>query len=137
MAVDCDEAGGALATPTTLSTADRTGATLWQVTSREAKLQRLALDPGGALVVTAHLDGAVQLRRRSHGRLLAQMDDHRARVAALAFGDLGDGSPTLVSASWDETVRLWGLSPLTRDAATLAAPWPIDPEAASAAVLHR
>ncbi|MCB9739813.1 MAG: protein kinase [Deltaproteobacteria bacterium] len=137
MAVDCDDAGGALATPTALSTADRAGARLWQIATTGAKVQRLALDPSGALVVTAHLDGAVQLRRRSDGRLLARMDDHRARVAALAFGDPGDGSPTLVSASWDGTVRLWGLGPLQREAATLAVPWPIDPEAASAAVLRR
>lgn len=75
----------------------------------------LAVSPDGRWVAIGNLDGSVEVLDREGARR-ALLLGHRDRVADVVFAD----ATTLLSASWDRTVRRWQLSVLDADAGTLA-----------------
>jgi periodic tryptophan protein 2 len=67
----------------------------------------LAIDPSGEVVCAASLDvEPIFIWSVQTGQLLDQLSGHEGPVSSLAFS--ADGS-TLVSGSWDNTIRLWNI----------------------------
>jgi WD40 repeat protein len=66
----------------------------------------LAYSPDGSLLAV-NVGSEVQLRRVSDGRLLQTLTGARSPLTDVVF--LPDGR-RIVTASWDGTVRLWGLN---------------------------
>ncbi len=79
------------------------------VLSAGAPLHSVALGPEGDLVAAGDLDGTVHFWRLPCGGDCAAMSQggHASQVNALAFSAAG----SLVSASFDRTIRLWDRSP--------------------------
>lgn len=67
----------------------------------------IAVDPSGEVVCAASLDSfEIHIWSVQTGQLLDQLSGHEGPVASLAFAPSGG---TLVSGSWDHTVRIWGI----------------------------
>lgn len=67
----------------------------------------LAVDPSGEVVCAGSLDAFdIHIWSVQTGQLLDQLTGHEGPVASLAFAPAGG---TLVSGSWDHTVRIWSI----------------------------
>lgn len=67
----------------------------------------LAVDPSGEVVCAGSLDSFdIHIWSVQTGQLLDQLSGHEGPVASLAFAPAGG---TLVSGSWDHTVRIWSI----------------------------
>ena len=67
----------------------------------------VAVDPSGEVVCAGSLDSFdVHIWSVQTGQLLDQLSGHEGPVASLAFAPSGD---TIVSGSWDHTVRIWSI----------------------------
>jgi len=67
----------------------------------------LAVDPSGEVVAAGSLDDAnIHIWSVQTGQLLDQLSGHEAPVSSLAFSPNGG---SLVSGSWDHTVRIWSV----------------------------
>lgn len=67
----------------------------------------MAVDPSGEVVCAASLDSfEIHIWSVQTGQLLDQLSGHEGPVASLAFAPSGG---TLVSGSWDHTVRIWSI----------------------------
>ena len=67
----------------------------------------VAVDPSGEVVCAGSLDSFdIHIWSVQTGQLLDQLSGHEGPVASLAFAPLGD---TIVSGSWDHTVRVWSI----------------------------
>ena len=67
----------------------------------------IAVDPSGEVVCAGSLDSFdIYIWSVQTGQLLDQLSGHEGPVASLAFAPSGD---SLVSGSWDHTVRLWSI----------------------------
>ena len=67
----------------------------------------LAVDPSGEVVCAGSLDSFdIHIWSVQTGQLLDQLSGHEGPVASMAFSPSGG---TLVSGSWDHTVRLWSI----------------------------
>lgn len=67
----------------------------------------IAVDPSGEVVCAGSLDSfEIHIWSVQTGQLLDQLSGHEGPVGSLAFAPSGD---TLVSGSWDHTVRLWSI----------------------------
>ena len=67
----------------------------------------VAVDPSGEVVCAGSLDSFdIHIWSVQTGQLLDQLSGHEGPVASLAFAPSGS---TLVSGSWDHTVRLWSV----------------------------
>jgi len=67
----------------------------------------VAVDPSGEVVCAGSLDSFnIHIWSVQTGQLLDQLSGHEGPVAALAFAPSGD---TIVSGSWDHTVRVWSI----------------------------
>lgn len=74
---------------------------------RPVQFASLALDPGGEVVVAGTSDSfEIYVWALKTGRLLDVLAGHAGPVAGLAFSP---SQPLLASASWDRSVRLWGV----------------------------
>jgi len=69
----------------------------------------LAISPNGALVAVATREGTIEVAELATDTHVATLRGHRERVATVSFA--ADG--TLISASWDGSIRLWAMAPLT------------------------
>jgi periodic tryptophan protein 2 len=68
----------------------------------------LAIDPSAEIVCAASHDSFdIHIWSVQTGQLLDQLAGHEGPISALAFTP--DGSGTLASGSWDQTVRLWSV----------------------------
>lgn len=121
------------ATPDTTLVAHRDAVTVISGTGRRRlelgvhDVLEVATSPGGDRFATAHLDGQVRVWATADGRLLARLRGHQARTVALAFRD---GGRSLLSGSWDGSVRSWSLQALDLAveelAGTVEAAWGTD-----------
>ena len=67
----------------------------------------IAVDPSGEVVCAGSLDSFdIHIWSVQTGQLLDQLSGHEGPVASLAFAPAGG---TLVSGSWDHTVRVWSI----------------------------
>ena len=67
----------------------------------------VAVDPSGEVICAGSLDSFdVHIWSVQTGQLLDQLSGHEGPVASLAFAPSGD---TIVSGSWDHTVRIWSI----------------------------
>ncbi|KAL2040746.1 hypothetical protein N7G274_006725 [Stereocaulon virgatum] len=67
----------------------------------------VAVDPSGEVVCAGSLDSFdIHIWSVQTGQLLDQLSGHEGPVASLAFAPSGD---TIVSGSWDHTVRIWSI----------------------------
>lgn len=67
----------------------------------------VAVDPSGEVVCAGSLDSFdIHIWSVQTGQLLDQLSGHEGPVATLAFAPSGD---TVVSGSWDHTVRVWSI----------------------------
>lgn len=67
----------------------------------------VAVDPSGEVVCAGSLDSFdIHIWSVQTGQLLDQLSGHEGPVASLAFAPSGD---TIVSGSWDHTVRVWSI----------------------------
>ena len=67
----------------------------------------MAVDPSGEVVCAASLDSfEIHVWSMQTGQLLDQLSGHEGPVATLAFAPSGG---TLISGSWDHTVRIWSV----------------------------
>lgn len=67
----------------------------------------VAVDPSGEVVCAGSLDSFdIHIWSVQTGQLLDQLSGHEGPVSSLAFAPSGD---TLVSGSWDHTVRIWSI----------------------------
>lgn len=67
----------------------------------------LAVDPSGEVICAGSLDSfEIQIWSVQTGQLLDQLSGHEGPVATLAFTQNGG---TLISGSWDHTVRIWSI----------------------------
>ena len=67
----------------------------------------VAVDPSGEVVCAGSLDSFnIHIWSVQTGQLLDQLSGHEGPVASLAFAPSGD---TVVSGSWDHTVRIWSI----------------------------
>ncbi|MCJ1261214.1 hypothetical protein MMC22_001078 [Lobaria immixta] len=67
----------------------------------------MAIDPSGEVVCAASLDSFdIHVWSIQTGQLLDQLSGHKGPVASLAFAPSGG---TLISGSWDHTVRIWSI----------------------------
>jgi WD40 repeat protein len=91
---------------------------IWDLTTRQqlysfradvfANGGRLVFSPGGGLLALGASDGTIRLLDAANGHELASLGGHSGQVAALAFAPNGTA---LVSASQDQSVRIWGITP--------------------------
>ena len=67
----------------------------------------VAVDPSGEVVCAGSLDSFdIHIWSVQTGQLLDQLSAHEGPVSSLAFAPSGD---TIVSGSWDHTVRIWSI----------------------------
>ena len=67
----------------------------------------VAVDPSGEIICAGSLDSFdIHIWSVQTGQLLDQLSGHEGPVASLAFAPSGD---TVVSGSWDRTVRIWSI----------------------------
>ncbi len=67
----------------------------------------VAVDPSGEIICAGSLDSFdIHIWSVQTGQLLDQLSGHEGPVASLAFAPSGD---TVVSGSWDQTVRIWSI----------------------------
>ena len=67
----------------------------------------VAVDPSGEVICAGSLDSFdIHIWSVQTGQLLDQLSGHEGPVASLAFAPSGD---TVVSGSWDRTVRIWSI----------------------------
>ncbi len=67
----------------------------------------VAVDPSGEVVCAGSLESFdIHIWSVQTGQLLDQLSGHEGPVAALAFAPSGD---TIISGSWDHTVRVWSI----------------------------
>ena len=67
----------------------------------------VAVDPSGEVVCAGSLDSFdIHIWSVQTGQLLDQLSAHEGPVASLAFAPSGD---TIVSGSWDHTLRIWSI----------------------------
>ena len=67
----------------------------------------VAVDPSGEVVCAGSLDSFdIHVWSVQTGQLLDQLSGHEGPVASLAFAPSGD---TIISGSWDHTVRIWSI----------------------------
>ncbi|KAK4694830.1 periodic tryptophan protein 2, partial [Lecanoromycetidae sp. Uapishka_2] len=67
----------------------------------------VAVDPSGEVVCAGSLDSFdIHIWSVQTGQLLDQLAGHEGPVASLSFAPSGD---TIVSGSWDHTVRIWSI----------------------------
>lgn len=87
----------------------QTGEQIWQVQVEEV-VQSLAFNPDGSLLATggAYQNSLVRLWDATSGELLRTLEGHQHGVERIAFAPNGQW---LVTASYDGTVRIWGLRP--------------------------
>jgi periodic tryptophan protein 2 len=75
-----------------------------------AQFHSLAVDPSGEIVCAAGSGASetfdIFVWSTQTGKLLEVLSGHEGPVASLAFSPLGD---RIVSASWDQTVRIWDI----------------------------
>ncbi len=76
----------------------------------------LRLSADGAWVFVGASDGFVEVYGRLDGALRMQIAAHRRRVSGLAPSPAGD---RLATGSWDRTLALWDLAPLSADRSAL------------------
>ena len=76
----------------------------------EGVVQSLAFSPDGSLLASgsSYQDSAVRLWKSADGTLLRTLEGHTAGVEYLLFSPAGG---YLVSASYDGSLRLWGIRP--------------------------
>lgn len=76
----------------------------------EGVVQSLAFSPDGSLLASgsSYQDSAVRLWKSADGTLLRTLEGHTAGVEHLLFSPAGG---YLVSASYDGSIRLWGIRP--------------------------
>ena len=63
-------------------------------------------NPDGSLLVTCGHDGSVVLREASTGAELKRLEGHQKPVLR---GEFNPSGTILATASWDNTVRIWGI----------------------------
>ncbi|KAK0925648.1 U3 snoRNP protein [Friedmanniomyces endolithicus] len=74
---------------------------------RRLSFSSIAVDPAGEVVAAGSLDDFdIHIWSVQTGQLLDQLAGHEGPVSSLAFAPNGG---TLVSGSWDRTVRLWSI----------------------------
>jgi hypothetical protein len=96
---------------------DRTGATTQKLVLSEAVLvTEAAISHDGRLLALGRFDGAIELRSFTTFELLALLQGHTSRVAALAFDA---GGEWLISGGWDGELRQWSMHALERPPAQL------------------
>ena len=83
----------------------------------EGTVVDLAISPDGEWAATGGLDGVVRVWELNTGELSAVLEGHRERVAPLLWAT----PDSLLSGSWDGTVRRWDLSQLRTPASALVA----------------
>lgn len=67
----------------------------------------VAVDPSGEVVCAGSLDSFdIHIWSVQTGQLLDQLSGHEGPVASLSFAPSGD---TIVSGSWDHTIRVWSI----------------------------
>ena len=67
----------------------------------------VAVDPSGEVICAGSLDSFdIHIWSVQTGQLLDQLSAHEGPVSSLAFAPSGD---TIVSGSWDHTVRIWSI----------------------------
>ncbi len=67
----------------------------------------VAVDPSGEVICAGSLESFdIHIWSVQTGQLLDQLSGHEGPVAALAFAPSGD---TIISGSWDHTVRVWSI----------------------------
>ncbi len=80
----------------------------------------IAIDPSGEVVCAGSLDSFdIQIWSVQTGQLLDQLSGHEGPISSLAFAPSGD---TLISGSWDHTVRLWSIFGRTQTSEPLQLP---------------
>jgi WD40 repeat protein len=94
---------------------DGAGTTTLRIELPEAVLvTEVAISPDGRYLALGRFDGAIELRSFATLDLLALLQGHTSRVAALAF----DGGGTwLISGGWDGELRQWSMHALERSPA--------------------
>lgn len=86
---------------------------------RPVQFSSLALDSSGELIVAGGQDVfEIYLWSMKLGRLLEVMSGHEGPVVSLAFAPVAT-STTLVSGSWDNTIRIWNCLETSSDHETI------------------
>jgi WD40 repeat protein/serine/threonine protein kinase len=83
----------------------------WVAQAAEETLTALAFSPDGKILATGagYVESAIRVWEVAGGALLARLEGHRTWVSALVFRPDGQ---SLISASGDQTIRLWDLAGL-------------------------
>ena len=81
----------------------------WSAQAAEELVTALAFSPDGRWVASGagHVESAIRLWNATNGQLVARLEGHRTWVGALLFTP---DSRSLISASGDETIRIWDLN---------------------------
>lgn len=82
------------------------------VAPMDAEIYDMALSPDGAHIALGTLDGELVILDGASLEVRARIAAHENRVSSLAF--TADG--TLLSGSWDGSVRVWSLDPIVEPA---------------------
>ena len=111
---------------TLVAVGHRDGVSLWARDATEAEaflatptiVVDVAVSPDGGQVAAGLLDGEVWVWDRATRARIGVLLGHRERASGLRFSEDGQ---TLLTGSWDETLRLWDLSVLTAPVGALEA----------------
>lgn len=85
------------------------GTEIWKVNAAQGWINGVAFSPDGELLMTCGHDGSVVLRKTLDGAEVIRLYGHTAPVLRGSFNPSGT---LFATASWDYTVRVWGISNL-------------------------
>jgi len=85
------------------------GTPIWTVSGGQGWINCVNFSPDGELLLTCGHNGSVVLRKTTDGTELVRLTDHTGPVLRGSFNPRGT---LFATASWDNTVRVWGISNL-------------------------